>query len=83
MPSWAPGREAGAMTSSATAAAGGLYSFKSWYAGRLAPVRRRLVAAGVPPWAITLAGIGFGSGAPTWTAGWPATGIGPPRLVRC
>jgi CDP-diacylglycerol---glycerol-3-phosphate 3-phosphatidyltransferase len=51
------------MTSSATAAAGGLYSFKSWYAGRLAPVRRRLVAAGVPPWAITLAGIGFGGGA--------------------
>jgi CDP-diacylglycerol--glycerol-3-phosphate 3-phosphatidyltransferase len=51
------------MTSSATAAAGGLYSFKSWYAGRLAPVRRRLVTAGVPPWAITLAGIGFGGGA--------------------
>ena len=31
------------MIMSAEAAAGGLYSFKSWYAGRLAPVRRRLI----------------------------------------
>ena len=43
--------------------AGGLYSFKSWYAGRLAPVRRRLVAASVPPAAITAAGILFGGAA--------------------
>jgi CDP-diacylglycerol---glycerol-3-phosphate 3-phosphatidyltransferase len=43
--------------------AGGLYSFKPWYAGRLAPVRRRLVAASVPPAAITTAGILFGGGA--------------------
>jgi CDP-diacylglycerol--glycerol-3-phosphate 3-phosphatidyltransferase len=43
--------------------AGGLYSFKPWYAGRLAPVRRRLVAASVPPAAITAAGILFGGGA--------------------
>ena len=50
-----------AMNISASAAAGGLYSFKSWYAGLLAPVRRVLVAAAVPPAAITLAGIGFGA----------------------
>ena len=43
------------------AAAGGLYSFKSWYAGLLAPVRRVLVAADVPPAAITVAGIGCGA----------------------
>jgi len=43
--------------------AGGLYSFKPWYAGRLAPVRRRLVAANVPPAAITTAGIFFGGAA--------------------
>jgi CDP-diacylglycerol---glycerol-3-phosphate 3-phosphatidyltransferase len=42
---------------------GGLYSFKYWYADRLAPVRQRLVAARVPPAAITVAGIGFGAGA--------------------
>ncbi len=42
---------------------GGLYSFKSWYAGRLAPVRRVLVSANVPPAAITMAGIAFGGGA--------------------
>jgi phosphatidylglycerophosphate synthase len=52
-----------AMNNSAHAAAGGLYSFKSWYARRLAPVRRRLVTANVPPAAITVAGIGFGAGA--------------------
>ena len=45
------------------AAAGGLYSFKSWYAGRLAPVRRFLVAAEVPPGAITAAGVLSGGGA--------------------
>jgi CDP-diacylglycerol---glycerol-3-phosphate 3-phosphatidyltransferase len=47
----------------ASAAAGGLYSFKSWYADLLAPVRRLLVDAGVPPAAITMAGIVFGGGA--------------------
>jgi CDP-diacylglycerol--glycerol-3-phosphate 3-phosphatidyltransferase len=52
-----------AMNISAAAAAGGLYSFKSWYAGRLAPVRRFLVAADVPPAAITLAGVVFGAAA--------------------
>ena len=51
------------MDISAHAAAGGLYSFKSWYAGRLAPVRRSLVAANVPPTLITMAGIVFGGGA--------------------
>jgi CDP-diacylglycerol--glycerol-3-phosphate 3-phosphatidyltransferase len=51
------------MNHSAHAAAGGLYSFKSWYAVRLAPVRRGLVAANVPPAAITVAGIIFGGGA--------------------
>ena len=43
------------------AAAGGLYSFKAWFAGLLAPVRRVLVAADVPPAAITVAGIGCGA----------------------
>jgi CDP-diacylglycerol---glycerol-3-phosphate 3-phosphatidyltransferase len=52
-----------AMDISTHAAAGGLYSFKPWYARRLAPVRRRLVAASVPPAAITLAGVVFGAGA--------------------
>ncbi len=42
---------------------GGLYSFKSWYAGRLAPVRRCLVAANIPPAAVTMTGIVFGAGA--------------------
>ena len=51
------------MNNSAYAAAGGLYSLKSWYARRLAPVRRRLVAANVPPAAITVAGIVVGAGA--------------------
>ena len=41
----------------------GLYSLKSWYADRLAPARRALVAARVPPAAITAAGIFFGAGA--------------------
>lgn len=41
----------------------GLYALKPWYAGRLAPIRRRLVAAGVPPAVITMAGIIFGGGA--------------------
>jgi CDP-diacylglycerol--glycerol-3-phosphate 3-phosphatidyltransferase len=47
----------------ATRAATGLYSFKSWYAGLLAPVRTRLVAARVSPGAITAAGVAFGAGA--------------------
>lgn len=51
------------MNTPAYAAAGGLYSFKSWYAGRLAPVRRGLVAANVPPAAITMTGMVFGGGA--------------------
>ena len=51
------------MNNSAHAAAGGLYSFKSWYARRLAPVRRCLVAANVPPAVITMTGIGFGAAA--------------------
>jgi len=54
------------MNSSASHAgrfAAGLYSLKPWYAGRLAPVRRRLIAASVPPAAITAAGILFGGGA--------------------
>ena len=38
----------------------GLYGFKSWYADLLAPVRRILVEADVPPTAITVAGIAFG-----------------------
>jgi len=38
----------------------GLYGFKSWYADLLAPVRRVLVEADVPPAAITRAGIAFG-----------------------
>jgi CDP-diacylglycerol---glycerol-3-phosphate 3-phosphatidyltransferase len=54
------------MNSSASLAGrftGGLYSLKPWYARRLAPLRRRLVAASVPPAAITTAGILFGGGA--------------------
>ena len=53
------------MNISASAAAGGLYSFKSWYADLLAPVRRVLVAADVAPAVITMAGIAFGAGAGT------------------
>jgi CDP-diacylglycerol--glycerol-3-phosphate 3-phosphatidyltransferase len=41
----------------------GLYALKPWYAGQLEPVRRRLVAARVPPAVITVAGIIFGGGA--------------------
>jgi CDP-diacylglycerol---glycerol-3-phosphate 3-phosphatidyltransferase len=52
-----------AMNISAHAAASGLYSFRSWYARRLSPVRRRLVAAHVRPAAITVTGILFGAGA--------------------
>jgi len=63
MPRDRGGREAEGMNLSAHAAAGGLYGFKSWYADRLAPVRRRLVAANVPPAAITLAGVACGAGA--------------------
>lgn len=47
----------------AASAASGLYSFKSWYAGLLTPVRRRLVAARVSPNVITVAGIAFGGAA--------------------
>lgn len=38
----------------------GLYALKPWYAGRLSPVRRWLVAAHMPPSAITAAGVFFG-----------------------
>src|SRR6516162_2528314 len=62
-PGWRPAARLMAMNIPAHAAAGGLYSFKSWYAGRLAPVRRFLVAARVPPGAITAAGIVFGGSA--------------------
>ena len=51
------------MSGISKAATGGLYSIKSWYADLLAPVRRILVAADVPPTAITMAGIAFGGGA--------------------
>ena len=47
----------------AAQAATGLYSLKSWYAGLLAPIRKRLAAARVSPNAITAAGIAFGAGA--------------------
>jgi CDP-diacylglycerol---glycerol-3-phosphate 3-phosphatidyltransferase len=47
----------------ATQAASGLYSFKPWYAGVLAPLRKRLVAARVSPNVITIAGIASGCGA--------------------
>jgi len=57
MPPGPPAARLKAMNLSAHTAAGGLYSFKSWYAVRLAPVRRGLVAANVPPAAITMAGI--------------------------
>src|SRR6202041_2968799 len=62
MPRARPAARLMVMNTHAHAAAGGLYSFKSWYAGRLAPVRRRLVAAQVPPAAITVTGIAFGAG---------------------
>jgi CDP-diacylglycerol--glycerol-3-phosphate 3-phosphatidyltransferase len=41
----------------------GLYGLKPWYAGRLSLIRRRLVAAGVSPHMVTLAGVVFGGGA--------------------
>jgi CDP-diacylglycerol---glycerol-3-phosphate 3-phosphatidyltransferase len=63
MPRGPPAMRLVAMDISAHAAAGGLYSLKSWYAVRLAPVRRGLVAANVPPAAITIMGIAFGGGA--------------------
>src|SRR5260221_1033389 len=70
MPREPPAARLTGMTISSHAAAGtpsrywgGLYSFKSWYASRLAPVRRVLVSANVPPAAITMAGIAFGGGA--------------------
>jgi CDP-diacylglycerol--glycerol-3-phosphate 3-phosphatidyltransferase len=63
MPCATPAGRLIGMDKSAHAAAGGLYSFKAWYARRLAPVRRRLVAANVPPAAITITGIFFGGGA--------------------
>ena len=63
MPHGPPAGKLMAMNISASAAAGGLYSFKSWYADLLAPVRRLLVDTNVPPAAITMAGIAFGGGA--------------------
>src|SRR5262249_6530882 len=57
MPRRGVSREAEGMRSA------GLYTLKPWYAGRLAPVRGRLVAAHVPPDVITGAGIIFGGGA--------------------
>lgn len=41
----------------------GLYALKPWYAGRLTPIRRRLVAGHVSPTVITMVGIVFGGGA--------------------
>ncbi|WP_017594967.1 CDP-alcohol phosphatidyltransferase family protein [Nocardiopsis potens] len=41
----------------------GLYGLKPWFAGRLASVRRVLVARRVPPAALTWAGVGFGAAA--------------------
>jgi CDP-diacylglycerol---glycerol-3-phosphate 3-phosphatidyltransferase len=63
MPRGPPAGTLMGMNISAHAAAGGLYSFKSLYAGRLAPLRRGLVAANVPPAAITTAGIVLGGAA--------------------
>lgn len=66
-----------AMNISVSAAAGGLYSFKSWYADLLAPARRVLVAADVRPAAITMAGIVLGGGAGAalaWLRPGPAAG---------
>lgn len=63
MPRGPPADRLMVMNNVAHAAAGGLYSFKSWYASRLAPVRRGLVTASVPPAAITMAGIVFGGAA--------------------
>jgi phosphatidylglycerophosphate synthase len=41
----------------------GLYALKPWYATRLGGVRRMLAARGVPPTAVSLAGVGFGAAA--------------------
>lgn len=41
----------------------GLYGLKPWFAGRLASVRRTLVARRVPPGALTWSGVGFGAAA--------------------
>jgi CDP-diacylglycerol--glycerol-3-phosphate 3-phosphatidyltransferase len=41
----------------------GLYALKPWYADRLGPLRRVLVAHRVPPGALTWAGVGFGGAA--------------------
>jgi CDP-diacylglycerol--glycerol-3-phosphate 3-phosphatidyltransferase len=46
-------------------ASNGLYGLKPWYAGRLSLIRRRLVAAGVSPHAVTVTGVVFGAGAGT------------------
>src|SRR5271157_4280710 len=62
------------MNVSAHAAAGGLYSFKSWYAGRLAPVRRGLVAANVPPAVITMTGVVLAGAALALLPAGPAAG---------
>ncbi len=51
------------MNLSAHAAAAGLYIFKSWYAGLLAPVRDASSQRDVSPNVITAAGIAFGAGA--------------------
>jgi len=39
----------------------GLYALKPWYAGRLWPVRRWLVGAGISPHVVTATGIVFGA----------------------
>jgi CDP-diacylglycerol--glycerol-3-phosphate 3-phosphatidyltransferase len=41
----------------------GIYALKPWYAARLRPVRRALVARRVPPSALTWTGVGFGGAA--------------------
>jgi CDP-diacylglycerol--glycerol-3-phosphate 3-phosphatidyltransferase len=64
--------------------ASGLYGLKPWYAGRLAPVRRTLVARRVPPAVITLGGVGFGGGAGTALAllrPGPAAGVAVAALL--
>jgi CDP-diacylglycerol--glycerol-3-phosphate 3-phosphatidyltransferase len=41
----------------------GLYALKPWYAARLTPLRRRLIAAGVAPSTVSAAGVGCAAGA--------------------
>jgi CDP-diacylglycerol--glycerol-3-phosphate 3-phosphatidyltransferase len=41
----------------------GLYALKPWYAERLAPLRRRLIAADVSPTTVSVAGVVFAVGA--------------------